>query len=88
MKTSFRDIIEDIIWKIRFWCWDQKWLPHQWYHEYKNHVRMHDYINVMVNNYPILTWRRLDFGLHEETLRSCHLIGVMGYKVGGWTTEE
>ncbi len=49
-----------------------------WYQEFRNHVRFHDYFNIMINNFPIITLRRFDFGLHEEKLRSTYSLGLCG----------
>lgn len=58
---------------------EYKFLPRSWYHEYKEHVRFHDYFNIMINNFPILTFRRLDFGLHESKLTEVFLVGILGF---------
>lgn len=50
-----------------------------WYCEYKNHVKIHDYFNIMVNNFPLLTFRRLDFGLHDDVLTRVYSFGVFGF---------
>jgi len=50
-----------------------------WYHEYKEHCRFHDYFNIMVNNFPILTLRRIDFSLHCEAHESVFMIGILGF---------
>lgn len=50
-----------------------------WYCEYKDHVRIHDYLSIMINNFPILVIRRLDFGLHEAKAESVISVGVLGF---------
>jgi hypothetical protein len=50
-----------------------------WYHEYKEHCRFHDYFNIMVNNFPILTFRRVDFDLHRPKQTSIFMIGILGF---------
>lgn len=50
-----------------------------WYCEYKDHVRIHDYFNIMINNFPVFTLRRLDFGLHGGKLDRVYSLGVVGF---------
>jgi hypothetical protein len=50
-----------------------------WYHEYKEHCRFHDYFNIMINNFPILTLRRIDFDLHCNEQQSVFMIGILGF---------
>ena len=49
-----------------------------WYHEYKEHCRFHDYFNIMINNFPILTLRKIDFSLHSD-IESVFMIGILGF---------
>ena len=32
----------------------------QWYNEYSDHIRIHDYFSFMINQFPILVVRRYD----------------------------
>lgn len=50
-----------------------------WYCEFKNHVRIHDYLNIMINNFPIISIRRYDWGLHEEKMSSTISVGIFGF---------
>ena len=50
-----------------------------WYCEYKNGVRIHDYINIMINNFPIFTIRRYDFGVHSGDFSSTISVGILGF---------
>lgn len=50
-----------------------------WYCEYRG-VRVHDYFNLMINNFPIFTFRRLDFGLHDPVLTECYILGILGFQ--------
>lgn len=62
-------------------------IPRAWYHEYKDHVRFHDYFNVMINNFPIITFRRIDFGLHDPVLTQIYMIGFLGMCYN-WSIER
>lgn len=52
----------------------------KWYCEYGDRTRIHDYINIMVNNFPIFTIRKLD-NPHSENknLDRVILIGILGF---------
>ena len=50
-----------------------------WYNEYKHDVRIHDYFSIMVNNFPILVFRRYDFGLNGlSDYQKCYSLGIIG----------
>jgi hypothetical protein len=51
-----------------------------WYCEYSGHIRIHDYFNLMVNQFPILVVRRLD-NPHSENadMNRIIMIGVFGF---------
>jgi hypothetical protein len=51
-----------------------------WYCEYKNHTRIHDYFNLMINQFPILVIRKLD-NPHSsnDNLDAVYSIGVFGF---------
>lgn len=54
----------------------------QWYCEYKYGVRIHDYFNIMIHNFPIVSIRRLDFGVHDGKDVSSVICGyVLGFKI-------
>jgi hypothetical protein len=59
-----------------------------WYCEYKNRVRIHDYFNLMINNFPILTFRRLDFGLSEGRRESSYSLALFGFTKNWWVEYE
>lgn len=50
----------------------------KWYTEYKTHSRIHDYCNIMVNQFPIIVYRRTDFNLHED-METVYSIGLFGF---------
>ena len=50
-----------------------------WYCEYKNHVRIHDYVSIMINNFPLLVIREYTFGLHEEKIVEVLCVVIMGF---------
>jgi hypothetical protein len=51
------------------------------YCEYKSHVRIHDYMSVMIHNFPIFLIRRYDFDLHDEFPDSCLNISILGFSL-------
>lgn len=51
----------------------------QWYCEYKNHVRIYDYFSIMINNFPILVFRRYDWDLHSKFNSSTYSFGIFGF---------
>lgn len=59
----------------------------QIYCEYKDHIRIHDYLSIMINNYPLILWRRYDFGLHSD-LVSTHTLNILGFNIFMRTMAE
>ena len=51
-----------------------------WYNEYHGHIRIHDYISIMVNQFPIFVIRRYDnpHSKNEDMDRSVHM-GILGF---------
>jgi hypothetical protein len=49
----------------------------RWYCEYKNGIRIHDYISIMINNFPILVFRKLD-NPHDESGYKIWMLGIFG----------
>jgi hypothetical protein len=51
-----------------------------WYCEYSNHVRIHDYVNIMINNFPIFVIRRIDNPHSEnENMDRYYMIAILGF---------
>lgn len=51
-----------------------------WYCEYSDHIRIHDYISVMINNFPIFVIRKID-NPHSENadMDRFYMIGIFGF---------
>lgn len=49
-----------------------------WYCEYSNHIRIHDYLSIMIGNFPIIVIRKLD-NPHSESDDAIILIGLIGF---------
>jgi len=51
----------------------------RWYNECNNHIRIHDYFSLMIDQFPILVIRRID-NPHSENINmdKIMLIGVFG----------
>ena len=54
-----------------------KLTPSRWHCEYRQHVRITDYLNIMVNNFPLLTWRRYDY-FNITLIHSIHSVAFLG----------
>lgn len=52
----------------------------RWYCEYGGHNRIHDYISIMINNFPIFVVRKMD-NPHSEKFdkEKILLIGLFGF---------
>jgi hypothetical protein len=50
------------------------------YNEFRD-VRWHDYISLIVDEFPILLIRRYDFGLHAEKMETIHVVQILGFNV-------
>lgn len=48
-----------------------------WYCEYKN-IRIYDYLSIMINQFPILVFRKLD-NPNEENYFKILCIGILGF---------
>lgn len=48
------------------------------YNEFKNHVRWHDYLAIMVNEFPVILARRYDW---LDTEQYTFTVQVFGFKV-------
>jgi hypothetical protein len=54
----------------------------KWYNEYKGNWRIHDYISIMVNQFPILVIRKMDNPASEnEDMDKIILIGIFGFTI-------
>lgn len=49
----------------------------QWYSEYKGNIRIHDYFNLMINQFPIITIRKIDRP-HNKNKEKVISIGILG----------
>lgn len=51
-----------------------------WYNEYKGNHRIHDYFSLMVNQFPILVFRKMD-NPHSENnnMDKIFIIGLVGF---------
>lgn len=54
----------------------------KWYNEYQNHVRIHDYFSIMINQFPIFVIRELYFDLHEDESSIVLSIAFIGFTLG------
>jgi len=50
------------------------------YNEFKGPIRWHDYINVMINEFPILLLRRYDFDAKGDW-KSRYMFQILGIRV-------
>jgi len=52
----------------------------KWYNEYKNHVRIHDYFSLMIDQFPIIVIRKID-NLHSqnENMDQSIILGLFGF---------
>lgn len=52
----------------------------KWYNEYKGNVRIHDYISIMINQFPIFVIRKMDNPHSEkEDMDRIVMLGVLGF---------
>jgi hypothetical protein len=52
----------------------------KWYNEYKGHWRIHDYVSLMINQFPILVIRKMDNPESEnEDMDKIIMIGILGF---------
>jgi hypothetical protein len=51
------------------------------YNEFQGGVRWHDYVALMVNEFPVLLVRRYDFGLHSAAASRTYVVQVLGLLV-------
>ena len=59
--------------------------PKQNYNEFKSWVRWHDYVSVMVHEFPLLLARRYDWMEDESSTFSFYIAGVKVFqKVWDW----
>lgn len=69
---KIKEKVEDLLLKLELKLYDLCW-----YCEYKGEIRIHDYLNIMIGNFPILTIRKLD-NPHSEDNKIIILIGILG----------
>jgi hypothetical protein len=51
----------------------------KWYCEYDGHNRIHDYISIMIDNFPIFVIRKMDNPHSEkENMDRFYMIGILG----------
>lgn len=51
-----------------------------WYSEYPGHIRMHDYVSIMINQFPIFVIRKLDNPHSEnEDMDKVISVGIFGF---------
>jgi hypothetical protein len=51
------------------------------YNEFKD-VQWHDYVAIIIHEFPILLVRRYNFGLHSEEMTTTYLVQILGFKIG------
>lgn len=60
----------------------------KWYVEIKIHTRITDYFNISICNFPILVFRRYEFGLHEKTKTSTFCFGIFGITFNYYSVDK
>lgn len=50
----------------------------RYYVEIEIHTRITDYLNITIFDFPILIFKRFEFGIHEETKTSTYCFGILG----------
>jgi len=47
----------------------------------KDGIRWHDYVSIMIHNFPIILVRHYDFNVHSEKVNTRKLIIVFGFSM-------